>query len=198
MGQKVVFNGEFKEPHPLGRFEWIKFVGALVGELPKAKLIFEQGKKSYLSLKKKAQTLKPHIVLVGRNYQGSWHIPGKDTYFSKLLQDAGAKLPWPSKLSLPFSFEAILKKSTQIEFWLPQSQWHTKEDILNEDNKYRLLRPFQKGLIYNNNNKTNSWGGNDYWEGALIKPHLLLSDLIKIFHPEILPKHKLRWYKKLK
>ncbi|MDC0254588.1 ABC transporter substrate-binding protein [Bacteriovoracales bacterium] len=198
MGQKVVFNSEFREAHPLGRFEWIKFVGALVGKLPKAKLIFEQGKKNYLSLKKKTKNLKPHLVLTGRNYQGSWSIPGENTYFSKLLQDAGAKLPWNSKRSLPFSFEAILKKSTQIKFWLPQSPWHTKEDILNEDNKYKLLRPYHEGLIYNNNNKTNPWGGNDYWEGALVKPHLLLADLIKIFHPELLPGHTLRWYKKLK
>ena len=198
MGQIVVFNNEFKESHPLGRFEWIKFFGALVGELPKAELIFEEGKDNYLALKQKTRPLKRPLVLVGRNYQGSWNIPGKDTYFSKLLLDAGAELPWKSKLSLPYNFETILKKSTQIEFWLPQSPWHTKKDILNEDNKYKLLKPFKKGLIYNNNKKTNPWGGNDYWEGALVRPHLLLADLIKIFHPELLTKHKLYWYKKIK
>ncbi len=200
LGQKVVFNGEFKESHPLGRFEWIKFMGALLGQLPKANLIFEKGKSRYLSLKNSLINIERPLVIVGRNYQGSWHLPGKKTYFSKLLQDAGANLPWKHKTSdlfLPLPFEAVLKKGRLADFWLPQSPWQSKQDILKEDKRYNLLRPFKKGQIYNNNKRINPWGGNDYWEGALVNPHRLLADLIKIFHPHLLPKHQLYWYQKL-
>jgi iron complex transport system substrate-binding protein len=28
-------------------------------------------------------------------------------------------------------------------------------------------------------------GGNDYWESAVVNPDIVLRDLIKIFHPEL-------------
>ena len=54
-----------------------------------------------------------------------------------------------------------------------------------------------KGNVYNNNARLNENGGNDYWEGGISNPNLVLADLIKIFHPELLPNHKLFFYQKL-
>jgi len=203
LGQKIVFNGEFREVHPLGRFEWIKFVGALLGKQQKANTIFNQRKNQYLALKRKVSLKKNQnkpFVLVGKNYQGSWNLPGYNTYFSKLLKDAGAKQPWDKKtekLLLPLNFESILKGTNKTIFWLPQSSWNSKKEILKEDPRYALLNPFKKNNIFTNNNSINSNGGNDYWEGALVNPHLLLKDLVKIFHPKLLPTHNLRWYKRI-
>ena len=203
LGQRVVFNGEFKETHPLGRFEWIKFVGALLGKQQMANNIYKVRKDQYLNLKRKVSNQNNKnfpLVLVGRNYQGSWHLPGLNTYLSKLLGDAGAKQPWSKKttqLFFPLNFETILKETQNTLFWLPQSPWHSKKEILREDSRYALLNPFKKNHIYTNNKRINSNGGNDYWEGALVNPHLLLKDLVKIFHPELLRTHKLRWYKRI-
>ncbi|BAL99694.1 MAG: hypothetical protein KatS3mg049_2263 [Caldilinea sp.] len=51
--------------------------------------------------------------------------------------------------------------------------------------------------MYNNNARLNEYGGNDYWEGGLANPDVVLADLIKIFHPELLPDHELVYYRKL-
>ncbi|MYK41684.1 MAG: ABC transporter substrate-binding protein, partial [Gemmatimonadetes bacterium] len=40
-------------------------------------------------------------------------------------------------------------------------------------------------------------GGNDYWEAGLVEPHIVLADFIKILHPDHLPEHALKFYKKL-
>ena len=41
------------------------------------------------------------------------------------------------------------------------------------------------------------FGGNDYWESGAVSPHLILADLVKIFHPQLLPDHELVYYQKL-
>ena len=48
--------------------------------------------------------------------------------------------------------------------------------------------------MFNNNRRTNGIGGNDYWESGITNPHLVLADLIKIFHPDLLPDHDLYYY----
>ena len=44
----------------------------------------------------------------------------------------------------------------------------------------------------------NATGGSDYWESAVARPDLLLSDMIKVFHPELLPDYELFYMQKLK
>ena len=44
----------------------------------------------------------------------------------------------------------------------------------------------------------NSNGGNDYWEGAVVRPDLLLKDMIKVCHPELLTEYELTYMDKLK
>jgi iron complex transport system substrate-binding protein len=43
----------------------------------------------------------------------------------------------------------------------------------------------------------NDIGANDYWESGSVNPHLILADLITIFHPDLLPGHQLVYYKQL-
>lgn len=51
--------------------------------------------------------------------------------------------------------------------------------------------------MFNNNKRLNENGGNDYWESGVTNPHLVLADLIRIFHPDLLPDHELYFYQKL-
>jgi len=44
---------------------------------------------------------------------------------------------------------------------------------------------------------TNAAGGNDYYESAVVNPDLLLRDLVKIFHPELVEEDFV-YYKQLK
>ncbi|MDR1896924.1 MAG: iron ABC transporter substrate-binding protein, partial [Prevotellaceae bacterium] len=40
--------------------------------------------------------------------------------------------------------------------------------------------------------------GDDFWESGIVKPDVILKDMIKIFHPELLPEHELYFYRHLK
>ena len=38
---------------------------------------------------------------------------------------------------------------------------------------------------------------NDYWSRSVTHPDLVLADLIKIFHPQLVPDHAFEWYTQL-
>ena len=58
-------------------------------------------------------------------------------------------------------------------------------------------RCFKNGEVYNNNARTNTAGGNDYYESAVVNPDIVLRDLVKIFHPELVQEECV-YYKQLK
>ncbi|GAJ02562.1 unnamed protein product, partial [marine sediment metagenome] len=72
------------------------------------------------------------------------------------------------------------------------------DDALAADERFGEFNAFKKEQVFNNNARTNESGGNDFWESGTANPHKVLADLIKIFHPELLPEHEFVYYKKLR
>lgn len=197
----VVLNAEYLEPTPLGRAEWIKFVAAFFNKEQQAQQIFEAIAADYAALVAKARTLaiRPTVFL-NTPYQGAWWMPGGKSYMAMLLQDAGANYLWTdidSQGSLMLDMEAVYARAAEAEFWLHPGQWERLDDGRVQDERLTQFRAFQQGQVYNNNARVNEHGGNDYWESGLTRPDIILADLIKIFHPDLLPEHALVYYKKL-
>ena len=59
--------------------------------------------------------------------------------------------------------------------------------------------PASAGEIYNFDRRTNAAGGNDYWESGVVRPDVVLHDLIAVFHPEALDAadREMHYYRKL-
>jgi iron complex transport system substrate-binding protein len=66
--------------------------------------------------------------------------------------------------------------------------------LLALDERYADFSTFQNSGVWNNTARVNENGGNDYWETGITNPHLLLADLIAIFHPDLLPDHELLFF----
>jgi iron complex transport system substrate-binding protein len=201
-GLKVVINAEYLEDSPLGRSEWLKFTALFFNQEKEAELIFGEVAKKYEEIAAKVKIVKERpTAFVGFNFKGTWYMPGGNSYAAKYLEDAGANYLWSndkSSGSLPLSFEAIIERANNADFWLNFSQkWKQKQEILAEDSRYGDFKAVKSGNLYNNNLRVNENGGNDYWEGGISNPDVVLSDLIKIFHPEILPNHKLVFYRRV-
>nr|WP_245911927.1 ABC transporter substrate-binding protein [Calothrix elsteri] len=201
-GLKVAINAEYMEDSPLGRSEWLKFTALFFNKEKEAEQIFGEVAKKYDAIAIKAKAVKSRpSVFVGFNFKGTWYMPGGNSYAAKYLEDAGANYLWSNdkyKGSLPLSFEAIIERATNADFWLNFSQkWKSKKDVLTEDSRYGDFKAVKNGNIYNNNLRLNKGGGNDYWEGGISNPDVVLSDLIKIFHPEVLPQHELVFYRRV-
>ena len=51
--------------------------------------------------------------------------------------------------------------------------------------KFADAKAVNEKTVYNNNLRLTPTGGNDYWESAVVRPDVVLRDLIHIFHPEL-------------
>jgi iron complex transport system substrate-binding protein len=60
-----------------------------------------------------------------------------------------------------------------------------------------MFKALQTRQVFNREGRVNSQGGNDYFETGVMYPQKVLADLIKIFHPELVPEHNLIWYRQL-
>lgn len=196
----VVMVGEYLEESPLGKAGWIKFIGALFEKDDVADSIYNNIAAEYDRLKQLAAEVndKPK-VLVGSPYKDSWWVPGGNSYFANLISDAGGDYLGgnnSSHESYVISFENALAWGSHADIWINMSNLASKREILAADQRFRSFRVFNEGKLYNNIKRLGSHGGNDFWESGTLNPHLVLRDLISIFHPGLVDE-KLVYYQEI-
>ena len=200
-GVPVVFNNEWMETSLLARAEWIKFVAAFYDKEKQADSIFADVDKRYNDIKAKAAGVKtkPNIM-AGSNFRGTWYMPSGRNFMGKLFADAGSTYFYANDTtagSLPLNVETVLKNFSQTDVWLNCS-FNSIADLVKADSKHALFRPVKLNRVYNFNKCLLPSTANDFWESAVARPDLLLSDMIAILHPELLPGYTLTYVEKLK
>ncbi len=199
-GIPVLYNSEWLEKHPLGRAEWIKFFGLLFEKEEKANEIFNSIKKEYLSTKELAEKAenKP-IVLSGMPYKDTWYLPNGNSWAAQFYNDANANYLWSQESgsgSIVLNFETVFDKAKNADFWIAIADYQNKNQLLNSNSHYDQFKMFQENNIYISNIKGEN-GGLLFYELAPNRPDLVLKDLVKIFHPDLLPNYQLNFYSKL-
>ena len=77
------------------------------------------------------------------------------------------------------------------------ASYNSLEEIKQADQRYSRFEAFKNGNVYSYNARMGATGGNEYLELGYLRPDLILADLIRIFHPELLPDHELYFHEKL-
>lgn len=199
-GLPVVLNGDFVEQNPLGRTEWIKYMALFFNAEADAQSIFEQIETEYNEVAALAATAADSpTVFLSSVYDGTWWMAGANSYMAQLIADAGADYLWADSGSVgssPVDFESVLERAADADYWInpDNSFWFSSEDVLASDERYAEFAAFNNGNLYNNNAIVNENGGNAFYEAGAANPQILLKDLVKIFHPELLPDHELVYY----
>lgn len=177
---------EHFENHPLAKAEYLRLFGALTGRQTKADSCFRAVRDRYCEL---ADSVAKQIndkqkVLMNIPYSDAWYIPGADNYMSRLIQDAGGEVigAKPGRNSSVVSLEKAYELSQEADIWLNPGYCKTREQLSDIHHLFPKFGPLAKDLpIYNNTLRTNSEGGNDFWESGAVRPDLVLEDLVKIF-----------------
>ena len=202
LGIPVVANIEHMEKTPLATTEWVKFIALFFNKEAQATRLFNQTLSRYQQLAQKVKQVKYRpTVFTGAPYKGVWYVPGGDSSTAYFLRDAGANYLWGNntiRINRPIDIETVLVKAANADFWINTGIWKSIDDALSTDLRYQNFEALHQGHAYNNNAKLSNKNGNDYWETGLAHPELVLADLVKIFHPELLPDHELIWYHALK
>jgi len=201
-GLNVMYNGDWTEESPLGKAEWIKFFGALYDKNNEAEKIFNTIKKDYLKAKKIASKTKQYpTILCGAIYENQWYLPKGDSWASLFLKDAYSNYLWKETIgkgSLSLSFETVLDKAQNADFWIGPGQFTSLNAMLDSNDNYKHFKAFKNKTVYSFSSKKGATGGVIYYELASNRPDLVLKDLIKITHPELLPDYQLYFFEKLK
>jgi len=201
LGINVVINAEYLEENALAKAEWIKFIAAFYNQSEKADSLFNDIASQYNDLLKIVKQKKSTpIVMTGLPWKGSWYVPGGNSYLSHLISDAGGTYLFKdndSRQSIPLTLENVFSKAQNADIWINSDQAKSINDILNIDERLAKLKILKSKEIYNNNARLNRFGGNDYWESGIVNPHIILKDMIKIFHPFLMKEHEFVYYKKI-
>ncbi len=201
LGIPVVLNSEYLEHHPLGRAEWIKFMALFFGLENMADSVFNAIERSYLETMERTRVVehKPSVIS-GVVYGDAWFLPGGQNYAARLFKDAGYQYIWsdnPSNGFIQLSFEAVYEKANQADYWIGVASYKSLPEMKASDIRYSTFKPFQTGNVFSYDARHGAKGGSEFLELGYLRADLVLLDLVKIAHPDLLPNHSLYFHRKL-
>lgn len=201
-GLKVMLNGDWNEETPLGKAEWIKFFGALYGKQKEANELFSKIEKDYLKtiqIAKNATTTP--TILAGDMFEDRWYLPKGSSWGSLLLKEAKGHYLWQETSgtgSLSLSFETVFEKAKNADFWITSGQFSSLKEMTDMNPHYAQFTAFKNKNVYSFSGKKGKTGGILYYELAPNRPDIVLKDIVKILHPELLPSYQPFFFEKLK
>ncbi|MDD2197616.1 MAG: ABC transporter substrate-binding protein [Bacteroidales bacterium] len=200
LGIPVVFVADYLEDTPLGKTEWIKFFSLFFDCVTIADSLFQGIESNYNEVKSRVadSQIRPTVFL-NLPWKDIWYVPGNDGYMVKLINDAGGQYALShleGANTVPLNLEAAMEYGLKANYWLNTGTANTLDEIASNFPMSKQFPALINGRVYNNNRLTNAKGGNDFWESGVVNPHVILSDLVKIFHPNSI-EHEFTYYQKL-
>lgn len=199
-GIPVMFVLEWMESTPLGRAEWVKVFGLITGKVRVADSLFKRIEENYHACAKLGREAPEKIkVLTGNVFKGTWYMPGGRNYMTRFFEDAGMDYVYKDtdqSSSLALSFESVIYQLADAPVWISVNVDSLSQLIAAEE-RYSVFKAVRDHRVYSIFNRINSHGGNDFWEGAVVRPDMVLADLLAIAHPELAPGHVWNYYKPL-
>jgi iron complex transport system substrate-binding protein len=199
-GIPVIYSLEWMENTPLARTEWIKMIAAFFGKGDIANTIFNDIEKKYFAVKKKVEGIDDNkSVLAGDNFQGTWYLPGGESFNAALFKDAGLSYLFENNKqsgSIGLDIESVLTQFGNSDIWFG-CEANSYNQLLSRDSKYKLLSPVKNRIVFNYHNRITALGGNDYFESAIANPDLILSDIVEAAYPNLLPNYSYCYIKPL-
>ena len=179
LGIPTVCCADYMESTPLGRAEWMRFYGRLVGRGATADSLFEAEEKAYREVQQTAKASQPKqerpLVMVDRAEHGTWYVPGGQSYVARVIADAGGRYVWADDVhagSVPMEPERMLQRCADADVWVVkygEPRELTYDVLASEQPLYTRFRAFRQRRI---------WGCNTlrraYYEETPFAPSLLL------------------------
>lgn len=199
-GVPVALVPSYLEPSVLGRAEWVLFVALFFDREAAAATWFEEVSARYRTLAERGRAAPSRpLAITGGPAGDVWHVAGGRSHAAALLADAGFGSPWAddrSTGSVALSFEAAYAEATRADWWIHPSGWRSRADIGAADPRLRTLPAVVSGRVAIHDARVNGLA-NDYWELAVVRPDLVLADLLWLAHPALVPDHRLVFHRVL-
>ncbi|QQR86383.1 MAG: ABC transporter substrate-binding protein [Flavobacteriales bacterium] len=183
-GVPLLMIAEYLEPHPLGRAEWLKFFGVLVGKTDLADSLYAGIADRYERAKATVGNSPRPKVLFGSQWNGQWWVPPGNSYMAQLIKDAGGDYIFSDrrgKENNAVDMETMLVRAHDVDRWgmiadLPH--FPNAHDFTGGDARLAQLRVVRMNELFLGNTASK-----DLFGQALVEPDVVLMELTEIMHP---------------
>ncbi len=187
---------EYLETHPLGRAEWLKLFGIVLGKEHLADSLFNAIEERYNEAKMTA-ALSSSIpsVFTGSNYHGMWYAPSGESFIAEFLRDASSVYVFDDSRgndNLQIDMEEMIERAHHADFWgkvVFADSLESASSLAESDERLLGFKAFQEGNLFVCNASSS-----DYFGRGVIEPDEILKDLIHIFHPSIYPNREGKYF----
>jgi iron complex transport system substrate-binding protein len=180
------------ERHYLGYTEWMKFFALFVNGERRASLAFDDVAAKTLEYSKAAASgrRRPKVIWAHYASGGFWSAARRPAdHRHRYIIDAGGENVLEDPRALPgglITTEEIIERARDADLWITE-QVTTREwrlDLL------RRIAAVRTGRVYHHQKRTDfSIPAYDWYELAVMRPDLVLRDLIALLHPELSRDH---------
>ena len=201
LGIPYMYVGDYLEESPLGKAEWMVVLSELTDCRAAGERAFGAVPERYDALKRLVSgvTRRPAVML-NTPWNDSWMMPSVNNFVVRLIRDAGGDYIYPkntSHSSVAIGLETAYGLIREADVWLNTGRVTSLAELLAVDEKFSDAKAVREKKVYNNNLRLTPGGGNDYWESGCVRPDVVLRDLIRILHPELLEEGDLYYYRHL-
>jgi len=199
-GLPVVMNADWMENVPLGRAEWVKFTALFFNAEETANTVYDGIVADYEAATELAASVEDRpLVMSDTPYEGTWYTPGGGASTAKLIADAGGNYVYADTEesgTLYLDFETVYNDALDADVWINAFGFETREDMLAADARFGDFAAFQSGNVWSNDKRGSSFN-TEYYETGVVHPHIVLQDLVAIFHPDLMPDYEPYYYRQV-
>lgn len=194
-GMQRIPIAEYLESHPLGRAEWIKCFGVLVGREQLADSIYADVAARYTSVAHPQKRGDPPWVLIGSAWKGQWYAPPANSYMATLIRDAGGRYvleEHEGNGNLTLDAERVIALAgtcRHVGAVLAHTGTVDALAIAGDDPRLARMEAISKGGFYGNSAHADLFGK------GLLEPDVMLKDLRCIFTQDPCPDHAARYFR---
>ena len=132
------------------------------------------------------------LVMTGRSTRGLFTIAGGRSSFAALIRDAAGRYAWADNKSAGIAsvdLEAQIQQAANADVWINGSGWENLAEMLEDEPRYSAFKAYRQRQVWVHERPVRPGLVNDYWSRSVTHPDLVLADLIKILHPQLVPDH---------
>lgn len=202
LGIPYLYIGDYLEESPLGKAEWMVVLGELTGLRDKAA-------DGFIAIRQRYEVVKALIpdtivsrplVMLNAPYGDSWFLPPSGSYMVRLISDAGGDYVFKRNISgssVAVDIEEAYMLASQADVWLNAGDMAGLQQLSRQLPKFADIKSVGDGKVFSNDRRRTPSGGNDFFEGGVVNPDVVLLDLVKILHPGLIQESDLYYYRQL-
>ena len=198
-----IYIGDYVEQSPLGKAEWIYVVAELNNLHDRTDSLFGAVKSRYQNLATRVAaevTSRPKVML-NTPYRDIWFLPSAENFMVRFIADAGGDaftVTSDGNASQPIDSEKAYLLAMQADAWLNVGGATSLSELKSQNPRFANMPVVRNCKVWNNNHRRTAAGGSDFWESGIVRPDIILQDLVTILHPEISVSEELVYYEQLK